>query len=142
VLGAAGLFAAGCGNAAATAVPSTGAAPSPVLTPGAASSDPGGAASPTAAAVTCDVAGAAATAATAEIVNYGFPAGLSVKAGTAITWANGDGVPHSVTFDDGTCTSGTIPGGGNTVVTYLAPGTYSFHCAIHAKMKGTLIVTG
>ena len=39
----------------------------------------------------------------AEIKNFAFPTGLSVTAGQAIAWTNGDTANHTVTFDDGSC---------------------------------------
>lgn len=80
------------------------------------------------------------TGAAAEIKGFAFPAGLTVKAGQAIAWTNGDGASHTVTFDDGTCKSGTIAGGATVLVRYLTRGTYAFHCAIHTSMTGTIEV--
>jgi plastocyanin len=76
----------------------------------------------------------------AEIKGFAFPAGLTVKAGEAIAWTNGDSASHTVTFDDGTCKSGTIAGGATLVVRYDTPGTYAFHCSIHSSMTGTIEV--
>lgn len=94
-----------------------------------------------AAASTCAVSTSAAGT-PAQIKSFAFPTGLTVKAGDAIAWSNGDAVGHTVTFDDGTCASGTIAPGSTVTISYTVPGSYPFHCSIHASMKGTLVVTG
>lgn len=79
------------------------------------------------------------TGAAAEIKNFTFPTGLSVPAGQAIAWTNGDSANHTVTFDDGSCNT-PVASGATVVVTYTVPGTYAFHCAIHSSMTGSLEV--
>jgi plastocyanin len=138
-LAAATLLLAACSGSAATPAAT---APAPagtgpaVATPVSATTAPVPA---TGAVAGCEVV-AAGTGTAVEIKGFAFPSGLSVKAGEAIAWANGDGAPHTVTFNDGSCASGTIGAGATVVVRYLAPGTYAFHCAIHANMTGTLEV--
>jgi plastocyanin len=134
-LAAATLILAACsgGGAAATTAPvpaATNAPTTPTNAPLAASTAAG-----------CEVV-TDGTGTPAEIKGFAFPAGLTVKAGEAIAWTNADGAPHTVTFDDGSCASGSIGGGATVVVKYTTPGTYAFHCAIHAKMTGTLEVKG
>ena len=145
-LAAAALLAAACGSSSPTTAPVPAATAASVAaaaaTPAAVAASAAAATVAPAAASACEVNGDAASATAADIANFSFSADLTVKAGAAIAWANKDGAPHSVTFDDGSCTSGTIAGGATIVVTYLAPGTYPFHCAIHGRMKGTLTVTG
>ncbi len=75
----------------------------------------------------------------AEIKDFTFPTGLSVKAGQAIAWTNGDSANHTVTFDDGSCNT-PVNSGATVVVTYTVPGTYAFHCSIHSSMTGSLEV--
>ncbi|HEY6569767.1 MAG TPA: cupredoxin domain-containing protein [Candidatus Limnocylindrales bacterium] len=79
------------------------------------------------------------TGAAAEIKDFAFPTGLSVAAGQAIAWTNGDSANHTVTFDDGSCNT-AVGSGATVVVTYTVPGTYPFHCAIHTSMTGSLEV--
>jgi len=93
------------------------------------------------AAVACTV-GSGSAATTAEIRNFAFPAGLTVKAGGSITFTNADSAPHTVTMEDGSCDAGRISSGSSATITFTAPGTYAFHCAIHTSMKGTVVVTG
>jgi plastocyanin len=87
----------------------------------------------------CTVVGGAGTA--AEIKGFAFPSGLAVQAGQAITWTNGDSAKHTVTFDDGSCST-PVDAGGTVTVQYAVPGTYAFHCSIHPTMKGSLEVKG
>lgn len=90
----------------------------------------------------CVVAAEGTTGTALDIRGFQFPDAATVPSGGSITWSNRDAVPHSVTFDDDPCTSGTIAGGGAVTVTYTVPGSYAFHCRFHPSMKGTLEVTG
>lgn len=77
------------------------------------------------------------------IANFAFqPAWISVPAGTTVTWVNGDGVAHTVTSDSGAFDSGAIAPGASFGVTFSTPGTYTYHCAFHPMMTGTVVVTG
>jgi plastocyanin len=69
------------------------------------------------------------------------PATISATAGQSVTFTNQDGVPHTVTFDDGGCDSGNIAGGASATLQVEAPGTYPFHCNVHPSMTGTLEVS-
>ena len=67
--------------------------------------------------------------------------GATVKAGATVTVDNKDSITHTVTADNGEFNTGDISGG--KTVTFTAPtkpGTYKFHCNIHAFMHGTLTV--
>jgi len=78
------------------------------------------------------------------------PANLTVSAGTAVTWRNGDGFAHTVTSATGsgdTYDSGNIGGGGTFAHTFNTPGTYNYYCKIHGVngtpptgMHGTITV--
>ena len=76
-------------------------------------------------------------------VNLAFnPATLTVKAGTKVTWTNNDSVLHTVTSDSGGVLGSTnIPPGQSFSFTFTAPGTVSYHCAVHPSMKGSVTVT-
>jgi plastocyanin len=142
LLGAATLALAACSGSGATTAPATPgltAAPPSTAVSGAPSAAPASSA-PSAATACAVVTGATGTA--AQIQGFAFPSGLTVKAGQAITWTNGDGAPHTVTFDDGSCASGQIGPGSSVTVRYDVAGTFTFHCSIHTSMKGTLVVTG
>jgi plastocyanin len=68
---------------------------------------------------------------------------ISVAPGSSVKVENNGSATHTVTADDGAFDSGKIAGGASGSFTAPAtPGTYGFHCAIHASMTGTLTVTG
>ena len=140
-LGAVTLILAACAGGGATTAPAT---PAPQAPTAAAASDPAATEEPvppSEVAPACEVVdGDGST--TADIAGFAFPAGLSVPAGTTITWTNRDRAPHTVTFDDGSCSSGSIGAGASRTVRYDLPGTYPFHCAIHPNMTGSLEVKG
>src|SRR5690242_3478262 len=70
------------------------------------------------------------------------PASLTVTAGTTVTWTNRDEEPHTVAASDGSFHSGTLAGNNNTFShTFSAPGSFTYHCAIHPYMAGTVEVT-
>src|SRR5262249_27784003 len=79
-----------------------------------------------------------------NIVNMGFsPATLTVAAGTRVTWTNRDPDTHSVESDDkGFPSSPMLDTGGKYSYTFTSPGTYAYHCAVHASMRGKVVVTG
>ncbi len=89
--------------------------------------------------------GGGATAAV-TIQDFTFsPATLTVKAGTTVTWTNNGPSAHTTVSDKGVWTSGTLaaPGGGGGYgggggsaggtfsYTFMTPGTFGYHCAIH-----------
>lgn len=67
---------------------------------------------------------------------------FAAKSASSITIENNDTVTHTFTID-GTQVDVTIPAGQkfNGDSAGLDPGTYPFHCKIHASMKGTVIVS-
>ena len=49
--------------------------------------------------------------------------------------------PHTVTADDGhSFDTGTLDEGSSEAISVSKPGTYAYHCSIHAFMHGKLIV--
>jgi plastocyanin len=76
-----------------------------------------------------------------KIDNFSFtPATLTVKAGTQITWTNGDDIPHTVVSDDQTFKSKVLDTDEKFTFTASKPGTYSYFCSIHPKMTGKVVV--
>ena len=77
-----------------------------------------------------------------KIDNFSFaPATLTVKAGTQITWTNGDDIPHTVVSDDDhTLKSKVLDTDEKFTFTANKPGTYSYFCSIHPKMTGKVVV--
>ncbi len=77
-----------------------------------------------------------------EIVDFAFdPAEVRIAAGTTVTWTNRDSVPHTATADDGSFDTGAIDGGASASHTFDAPGTFSYVCAFHPSMTGSITVT-
>ena len=79
---------------------------------------------------------------TITISNFTFSA-ATVKAGATVTVDNTQsGVTHTVTADNGEFDTGNVDGGSTKTFTAPSkPGTYKFHCNVHASMHGTLTVT-
>ena len=77
-----------------------------------------------------------------SIQNFAYnPTDLTVAVGTTVTWTNNDSVSHTVIGDNGGPDSGTIAPGGTYHYTFTTAGTYSYHCAIHPSMTGSVTVT-
>lgn len=104
----------------------------------AAAATPAAEVSPTAAA---EGDGAAAQAAAVSIAGFAFDApSLQIGKGTTVTWTNNDGVPHTVTSDDGAFDSGPIAPGESYTFTFADPGVYAYHCQIHPSMTARVLV--
>jgi plastocyanin len=89
------------------------------------------------------VAAAPVVAAKAEVKidNFSFsPAALTVKAGTQITWTNGDDIPHTVVSNGPVFKSKVLGTGEKFTFTASKPGTYSYSCSIHSNMTGKVVV--
>ena len=76
------------------------------------------------------------------IGNFTFgPAVLTVKAGTTVTWVNGDDIPHTVVADDKTTfRSKVLDSDDSFSFTFARPGVYPYFCSIHPHMTGKVIV--
>lgn len=141
LVGASLLIFAACSGATPTATPTAPAASAPAASataPPAATTAP--AATGTVSTAACQpVAGGTAT---VTIQGFAFdPAGLTVKAGTTVTWTNQDSTNHTATADDGSFNCGVISHGTSKSFTFTTAGTFAYHCAIHTYMKGTITVT-
>ena len=67
---------------------------------------------------------------------------ITVKNGATVTVKNADTTTHTLAADGGAFDTGNLtPGMSATFVAPSKPGTYAFHCNIHANMHGTLVVT-
>ena len=70
------------------------------------------------------------------------PATITVKAGSIVRWVNRDSTIHSVVFSDSSINpSGALSASQSFSVKFNTPGTYPYHCGIHPKMTGTVVVT-
>lgn len=70
------------------------------------------------------------------------PTTLTIATGTTVNWTNNDSAAHTATSDTGVWSSGAIGQNGTYSFTFSQPGTYPYHCTIHAFMKGTIVVEG
>ncbi len=78
---------------------------------------------------------------TVTIKNFAFdPATLTISKGTTVTWTNEDSVPHQIVSDSNAFSSSPLGKGQTYSFTFSEIGTFSYHCAIHPSMKGTIAV--
>lgn len=76
-----------------------------------------------------------------DIQKFKFaPAALTIKAGDSVEWTNHDIAPHTATHEEGSWDTGTLSRGESAAQTFETPGTYSYFCAFHPQMTGTLTV--
>jgi len=71
------------------------------------------------------------------------PAVDTIPVGSTVTWTWTGSLPHSVHSTGSTSftSSGIKTGSGTHVVTFTAPGTYQYDCAVHGTaMRGTIVV--
>jgi plastocyanin len=68
------------------------------------------------------------------------PTTITAKVGDVVQWTNTGSVPHNVTFDDPTLTSGTLNQNDTWQVKITKAGTYSYKCTFHPGMNGQLTV--
>ena len=93
--------------------------------------------------VVADMAKAApAPPATAVAIgNFTFKAPVvTVKAGTTVTWTNGDDIPHTVVSKDGVFKSKVLDTGDRFSFTFAKAGQFGYFCSLHPHMTGTIIV--
>lgn len=77
-----------------------------------------------------------------QIGNFTFRAAVvTVKAGTTITWTNGDDIPHTVVSRDGLFKSKVLDSGDRFSFTFSKPGQFGYFCSLHPRMTGMIIVT-
>jgi len=76
------------------------------------------------------------------ISNFSFvPNQITIAKGTTVTWTNNDSAQHQIAADDGSFNSAALSQGQSFQQTFSQEGAYSYHCAIHPSMKGTITVT-
>jgi plastocyanin len=68
------------------------------------------------------------------------PASLKIKAGNTVVWTNSDTHDHTVVASDNSFKSGNIRTGGTYSHEFAKPGTYTYSCSYHPRMKGTIVV--
>jgi plastocyanin len=90
---------------------------------------------------------ASAANSSAQIVNCGgtwcfSPNPIRITAGSTVTWSNTTGPTHTSTSDTGAWNTGNIaPGTSSSAVSFPTAGTFTYHCAIHPTMTGSVIVS-
>ena len=93
--------------------------------------------------VVADIAKAAPAppAAAVTIGNFTFKTPVvTVKAGTTVTWTNGDDIPHTVVSKDGVFKSKVLDTGDRFSFTFAKAGQFGYFCSLHPHMTGTIIV--
>lgn len=76
------------------------------------------------------------------IRNFTFePANLTINAGDSVEFINEDGAPHTATAENGSFDTGNLRRGQAATLTFSAAGTYSYFCAVHPRMKGSITVS-
>lgn len=68
------------------------------------------------------------------------PVTLIVHVGTTVMWVNHDDDLHTVTSSNGLFSSPGLDTDDVFMYRFTAPGIYSYFCALHPHMKGTIIV--
>lgn len=92
---------------------------------------------------------ASATNAAAQIVNCAgtppwcfSPKPIQITAGSTVTWSNTTAPTHTATSDTGAWTTGNIaPGATSSAIAFPTAGTFTYHCAIHPSMTGSIVVS-
>jgi plastocyanin len=76
-----------------------------------------------------------------KIDNFTFnPQQITVKSGTRVVWTNNDDIPHTVTSKTGIFKSKALDTEDKFSFTFTTPGTYSYFCALHPHMTGSIVV--
>ena len=82
----------------------------------------------------------ASKAATVNINHFAFhPPTLTVAKGTTVTFSNTSSVTHTATRD-GSFDTGRIKPGTAVAVRFKQKGTFAYHCEIHPRMHGKIVV--
>lgn len=68
------------------------------------------------------------------------PPTVTVNVGDLVVWTNNDGIPHTVTEDNGAFDSGTLSPGGAFQHFFLGSASAPYHCNFHPGMTGTVTV--
>jgi plastocyanin len=78
---------------------------------------------------------------TVKIDNFAFaPEGLTVKAGTTVTWVNDDDIPHTVVATGKAFRSKALDTEDKFSFTFTTPGSYEYFCSLHPYMKAMVTV--
>jgi plastocyanin len=72
--------------------------------------------------------------------NHFEPNVLRIAAGTTVQWTNHGQHRHTISADNGKWESGEVAPGNSYTYTFAWPGTYPYHCNVHADMRGRIVV--
>ena len=76
-----------------------------------------------------------------DLTNWHFdPAEVTVPIGSTVTWFNKGNEEHTVTADNGSFDSGYKKPGTTFQRAFPTAGRFTYHCAPHPWMKGTVVV--
>jgi plastocyanin len=83
----------------------------------------------------------AARSAAVGIKEFKFaPTALEIRTGTTVTWTNRDEETHTITSATGAFASAGLGHDETFAQTFTRPGAYEYFCALHPKMRATVIV--
>jgi len=68
------------------------------------------------------------------------PGGITVEPGKPVTWINTDESPHQVTVQGTKLKTGFLLKGQSETLTFSDAGVFSYNCALHPNMKGSVEV--
>jgi plastocyanin len=70
------------------------------------------------------------------------PKPIQITVGSTVTWTNTTAPTHTATSDTGAWNTGNIASGAtSTAISFPTAGTFTYHCAIHPSMTGSVIVS-
>jgi plastocyanin len=70
------------------------------------------------------------------------PKPIQITVGSTVTWTNGTAPTHTATSDTGAWNTGNIASGATSAaISFATAGTFTYHCAIHPTMTGSVIVS-
>jgi plastocyanin len=70
------------------------------------------------------------------------PKPIQITVGSTVTWANNTALTHTATSDTAAWGTGNIaPGTTSSAISFPTAGTFTYHCAIHPSMTGSVIVS-
>ena len=88
------------------------------------------------------------------VADYQFsPDSITITSGQSVLWSNNGPSAHTVTSNSSSWSSASLgapsgmdpygyaTGGGTFSNMFNTPGTYQYHCSIHAGMTGVVVVT-
>lgn len=83
----------------------------------------------------------ASPAAVVDTKNYAYaPDPVTIKTGETVLFKNSDAVAHTVAADDASFDSGEMAANASWSHTFAKAGTFTYYCAYHRYMRGTVIV--